>query len=1442
MLIAAVAIVVGGAVAVVLAFNVLTRSDWGRRQIAGLIQSQMAGYLSPGTKLRIAKLDRAPNGDWVADSISVVDSAGTAVLSVDRLSVDISLTALLRREVRLGFVQVDGARVTLSRGNDGTWNAARLMAPSTSTAQSTSTARSGPGMLVVADSIEVRNTTVELLLPDTTPALPPVRRSISGIHVALGPTTIASPESSGGNTVLNALAMTVSDPKVTLVNVRGSLRWWSDSLQVDLSEIRLPASIAKASGTIGWADTASVNVTLDAQADTVSVGDIAWLSPRIPREGWGAARVAVRTMPGGALRYAVSDMQFVANGSRVGGSATVTAGARIEIRDVALTADLPDLALLREVAGDSAIGSEWRGALTARVRGRGGFLDSLLIDSVSATFADARIGGMRSRVGASGAVDASGSVPRLMDVRFRVDTLALQSLGAIATGADSLHGMLTGAVTLNGPTTAIAFSALAVEHVDGDFARTKVSGAGRVSSDRAGGWLDADLSVDAIAIATLVRGRTTQPLQSTPSGTVQLRATGDTVDITVALSDASAELRIGGTMLLDSARTRLDIDGTLSSLNPGAFLARRDIPSTSLSGQFSILIDEPSGQTDRHIALVLDSTSTVGDSRILGGEVRFGFDGDGFHVDTADVRADGWTVNASGRIASDSTRSDTLNFAVAFDSLGALSSILLDSTGAPRFPDLDGSLRTETGTVIGSFKSAALSTTVQGATVRYGDTSIGQTSVTIDLRNLPDLATGTVSGWASTVASGSASLDTASFTAEIAEGERARVALDVGTADSTSVTASASVTWAGSGYLAVVDSLSALVRGHPWRMNTAATIRIESNSVSVDSIVMTSDHGAFVAASGSVPERDSVNARVRVNRLGFEEISFLDLFPPELSGQISADATVTGTRDAPVISLTAALDSIRSEDRTRPSVTLEARYADRSADVQIGATIDGRRVLDARGAVPLDLTLRDIAERIPDAPITMRLVTDSLTLAYFEGLAPRIRGLAGNLQGTVDIGGTLRNPRGRGTLTLVRGAFEVPRVGFAARNAAAEIELAGDSIIIKRLRMADGGERHDTASLAGVVRLAGTNWSDWVVDLHSVANNFRVIDDPRLATAEADWILDVEGTLAEPRVSGSVQLPYAVFTIGQRRRQRNLPPADDAAPRMGVPSVNGVVVTLGSDVRLKSREANVQLTGGVELFGPLNHPWISGSVTAERGTYRVDLNVIRRTFLVDSGVVILEGTPDIAPALDIYASYLVKRPEESDVHIRAHVFGTTDRPRLDLSSDLGTASGQSEIISYLVFGQPSFKAPTSTNAAAQTATAAIVPSIGGFLEGILGTVLPFFSTLQVTSVASGEAQSIASSPVNGLLNNNYAITGGRQVGTDTFFSVTAGRCGSGRLGASSSSPIWFGAAAEYLPKQTVGAAISIDPGPAPCNRVSGAGDTYQFGFDLSYDWKFRGKP
>ena len=199
------------------------------------------------------------------------------------------------------------------------------------------------------------------------------------------------------------------------------------------------------------------------------------------------------------------------------------------------------------------------------------------------------------------------------------------------------------------------------------------------------------------------------PLRGTLAGTLRLAATADTLALDLAVRGGGGEALVAGTMLLDATRTVMRLDGTVRGFDAGAFVARREVPAMRVDGHLALEVDESAGIADRHLAVRLDSTSRVGESAIHAGIVRVGVDDDGFHLDTADIRGAGWTLNGRGRLArhADDT-GDSVTFAAAFDSLGVLRFLLLDSTGAPRFRSLEGRVTAPHGVLTGAFDDASL--------------------------------------------------------------------------------------------------------------------------------------------------------------------------------------------------------------------------------------------------------------------------------------------------------------------------------------------------------------------------------------------------------------------------------------------------------------------------------------------------------------------------------------------------------------------------------------------------------------------------------------------------------------------------------------------------------------------------------------------------------------
>jgi autotransporter translocation and assembly factor TamB len=482
------------------------------------------------------------------------------------------------------------------------------------------------------------------------------------------------------------------------------------------------------------------------------------------------------------------------------------------------------------------------------------------------------------------------------------------------------------------------------------------------------------------------------------------------------------------------------------------------------------------------------------------------------------------------------------------------------------------------------------------------------------------------------------------------------------------------------------------------------------------------------------------------------------------------------------------------------------------------------------------MSLRSVPKRLLDDSLSVKINADSATLVGLDAVLPGVEGLRGTFSSNMDVRGTWKQVSGAGTVNVRDGAFDLVRYGTVGRGMVMDDTISNDSLRI-HMHVADSDGPANVMSVDGVLWIEKQRWMS---SLNSIGRNFRIVDDPRFATAIANWVVHLTGPLRAPSLEGDAALLTASLVMDQTRTVRVL--RSDSAfaeARLAFKKTNisSLRVLLGNDVRLKSKAANVHLTGEVEVSGTMANPFVDGEIYADRGTYQVDLGPLKRTFRVDSGTVLVAGRRDIPAIIDLWTSYVVRGVQgltQQDITITAHLTGTSDHPTLALgSSDLGTAVAQSELISYLIFGAPSFASGGQGISIQGSATAVLVPSLGGVVEGFLGSVFPFFSSLQVSTVAGNGPQNLTTNPLDGLLNG-FALTAGRQMGTESWLTLSGGVCGGSRLASTQSPPGWGSVAAEYRPKNRLSAVASFEPVGSACNGVG----RYQFGLDLFRDWKY----
>jgi hypothetical protein len=313
-------------------------------------------------------------------------------------------------------------------------------------------------------------------------------------------------------------------------------------------------------------------------------------------------------------------------------------------------------------------------------------------------------------------------------------------------------------------------------------------------------------------------------------------------------------------------------------------------------------------------------------------------------------------------------------------------------------------------------------------------------------------------------------------------------------------------------------------------------------------------------------------------------------------------------------------------------------------------------------------------------------------------------------------------------------------------------------------------------------------------------------------------------------------------------------------------------VTLGDNVALKSlpddpTQADVNLTGtliGVPAVasqsvsaaasgGLLLDRWaLQGTLqAAQGGRYTLDLGLVRRPFTVMSGSTIsYDGTASDIPTLDIKAEYVVRQWSRPDISIIANVQGSLSTPQISLSSpNAGAGVAQSDLVSYLLIGQPGFDLGQNPSVAASVA-AILAPSLNSVVTSSLGR----FGTLSNLSFV-GAAPDVTTTfdykndPARyltaGRLNSEFQLRSSLPV----YLSVSSGLCAlAGASQGQNALDVFgqdFGAEMEYRLSPMTRIQLGAEPStqaqlcsPSFTNLPGLAPTPRQFSLSLSHIWRW----
>lgn len=1293
-----------------------------------------------------------------------------------------------------------------------------------------------------------------------------------------------TPDDAPGSLVLDSAQLVVSDPPVDVRALRGAVRWYDDSLTFEAPAVRLPASSLDARGVIAWGQPGPVRYDVAIEAPDVALADINWTWPVMPREGRARASVRMRTLDNpDHLEVTLRALEATAMSSQITGEITMVAEVRdFLLRDVALAFAPLTTSLANQLTENvlpPALNGRFEGRFVAR---EGGSLDSLRIDTLEFRFDDARTPGAQSRLRAQGTV-AIGPAPRAQDVR--IDDLMLDLRSAPPLVADwptGLGGMVTASGTVRRASLESAdLQDLLVRWTDVASRTTTLRG--QVAAQWIGGprRVALALQVDTLPLAALAALDTSLPVRGVLAGTVSADGRLDSLPFSMRLRQLfvpSGSIAADGTLALgaldaDSVAWRLQAVVTADLLDVQPWARDGVAPSTRLMGTVQV---GAAGRASTLDTARLDVAMRQPASAVHSPVELFAlgtWGRDALLVDSLRADAPGVHFEASGGLARDSLGRESFRGSLRMDSLrvvrrelprvarmlASVDTALASSVRALAEDSLSGDLNTSIYGE-GSFARYLVSVAVAGQQVRVGDITTGRIFGSVRADDLPRRARFVAAATVDSIEGVAAiRIATANFGVDDATPERGALRFDLLARDTSRLRLRGAFARGDDTLIVRVDTVGFTYADVAWTNDAPLNLRDRPTGFAIDSFALRSNRGGSLQLGADAPLDAPIHAFLRLDAFPAGELAAFALGTARLPGLVSGALEITGRRDDPRMRARFVADSIGTVNATLSGVRIEADYAAERLDARVALADTLGRTLRGEVTLPADLRLQSVVgDRFYTEALEGAIVADSLRLRALPFRLATVRDLDGLVHGRIALGGTFDNPDITGRIRLEQGTLYSETLGIRPSDATLEFVAGGDSLSIASFRFQSGARAADTLSLRATVRRPLRDNPQ--MSLEAYLNNVALARQRDGTDLDLSGRATLRGPARRPTLTADLFVPHAnlVLDLTEARTVLDLESpeaqallsAEEQKAAAGVASsfgglgefleARGVRVRLGDDVWVRTREASVKLAGEVTVLEAAGRQLsLDGEVQAERGTYRLDLGVVNRPFTVDSGRVRFYPQDALNPTLDIHARHVVRGVDGRDVNVDVDIGGTLERPTLHLGStdDSYANAPESEFISLLVFGAPTFALDGERQQTVRAVTGVLLPSLSGQVEGTLQRLLPVFNTVQVSTAGGQSGDDLGT--FSSLLNN-LSVTAGKQIGRRTYLRLDTGVCRGLASGASRNAlNLWYGIATEYRFAPGLTGQVGVDPGPSPCGaRLGGAAPRMQVGFDLFKEWVF----
>jgi hypothetical protein len=489
-----------------------------------------------------------------------------------------------------------------------------------------------------------------------------------------------------------------------------------------------------------------------------------------------------------------------------------------------------------------------------------------------------------------------------------------------------------------------------------------------------------------------------------------------------------------------------------------------------------------------------------------------------------------------------------------------------------------------------------------------------------------------------------------------------------------------------------------------WVLMQPATLRWTGGGpVSVAGLELRAEQSeGRVLLNGRVLPLSDMDATVGIAALPIGDIQRLLGQPVRLDGLLWAEGTVRSDESDPFVDLAFRVDNGVIDEI--PLLHLGGTVAYSGGETRLNAEVyvdtAGRMDIAVRLPSRLRIGTDTLFTLVDGVPLSGSVTAENFALAPLLAGIPQVREATGRVNANVTLAGTADAPQVEGNFTLAGGGFRVPELNQTFSEASGDVGFDGRRLVIRDMRVRSEG----WLVVGGQVVLERLD--EPVLDLTISMDDFEPVGVENLTDAALWGEVSLTGPLDGLLLTGAIRVADGYVVVPEMggpsfrpelvdlTRPAALDTLDlEAAPRADVVrnmTIRNLVVDVSTDTWFAAYDARAQLSGQLIVNKTGDDFPISGTLSGNRGQYTLIAGPIIRRFDIISSQVRFLGNPQPNPAIDITARRIVLDQSGRQFDVDVRITGTAQNPTLQLAGGTPGQIAESELLSYLVFGQPSF--------------------------------------------------------------------------------------------------------------------------------------------------------